>query len=117
IRHTEKLPCHVPRTATLREPFAGRKFGVGHRCYKKDDCKKHRPHHLIGTPSIGFTSGAYQSNRPCATSVTPIEGLSLRIRAASLWEKDSTRKRLSKEALRPQKQEDVHNDQQHLSHV
>jgi hypothetical protein len=43
--------------------------------------------------------------------------LSLRIRAASVRGKGSRRKRLLEEDLRPQKQEDVHNDQQDLSHV
>ena len=43
--------------------------------------------------------------------------LSLRIRAASIRGKGSRRKRLPEEDLRPQMQEDVHNDQQDLSHV
>ena len=52
VRHTEKLPCHVPFATTLRESFSGREIGVGHWCYKKQDCKNHRPLHLISTPSI-----------------------------------------------------------------
>jgi hypothetical protein len=58
--------------AALRQSFAGGKTGVSHWCYKKDNCKKHRPLHLIRKPSIAFAAAAVSEEfvvdlRTCST--------------------------------------------------